>query len=89
MSEAGLARRQFLIGTAASLIFAPAVVRPNILMPITRMLVMTRPNVPAEKRRFTPAEQRIINIVARDLDRPLTEQEINLALAQAELIGEL
>jgi hypothetical protein len=37
----------------------------------------------------TPAQQALVDWYADDLGRPLTRQEANLVIAQAEMIGEL
>jgi hypothetical protein len=38
---------------------------------------------------MSPEEQEIVDLLEADYGRPLTEQEINLALEQARALGEL
>jgi hypothetical protein len=41
------------------------------------------------RQKLTAAEQEIIDYLEKDRGRPLTEQEINLSLEQARMIGHL
>jgi hypothetical protein len=41
------------------------------------------------RKKYSPEEQEIIDYLEKSRGRPLTEQEINLSLAQARAIGEL
>jgi hypothetical protein len=43
----------------------------------------------AQGRKLNPDEQRVVNATEKYFGRPLTEQEINLALEQARAIGEI
>ncbi len=44
---------------------------------------------PTAKPKRTPEELQFLSFMERLEGRPLTEQEANLAIAQAELMGEL
>jgi hypothetical protein len=46
----------------------------------------TKPSNEVDLSRYSPAERRIIDLVAKNKGRPLTQQEVNLALEQARAI---
>jgi hypothetical protein len=47
---------------------------------------MTKPKSAPDLSQFNPAEREIIDLMQRDQDQPLTQEQINLSLKQARAI---
>jgi hypothetical protein len=50
------------------------------------VIVGAKPTPAVDLSRYSPAEREIIEVVARDKGRPLTQEEINMSLEQGRFI---